>query len=83
MIEWRFGLTPLSVRDQTANNLAEVLDFSAPNLNAPVFNVPAGQFNPACPPSSAVAADPEAAEWKDALAALRSLALQHSFKGVK
>jgi phospholipase C len=84
MIEWRFGLSPLSVRDQTANNLAEVLDFSAPNVTAPVFTVPAGPFNPACPPASPAASnDPEAAEWKESLATLRSLALQNGFKGVK
>jgi phospholipase C len=83
MIEWRFGLPPLSVRDDTANNLAEVLDFSAPNVTAPVFNVPAGPFSPPCPPSPAVVNDPEATEWKEGLATLRSLALQHGFKGVK
>jgi phospholipase C len=83
MIEWRFGLSPLTVRDQTANNLAEVLDFSAPNLTAPSFTVPAGPFNPACPPASAAVNDPEATEWKESLATLRSLALQHGFKGVK
>ena len=27
MIEWRWGLEPLTVRDATANNLADVLDF--------------------------------------------------------
>lgn len=83
MIEWRFGLSPLTVRDQTTNNLAEVLDFSAPNLTAPAFTVPTGPFNPACPPASAAANDPEATEWKESLATLRSLALQHGFKGVK
>ena len=30
MIEWRWGLEPLTVRDATANNLADVLDFRAP-----------------------------------------------------
>jgi phospholipase C len=41
MIEWRFGLAPLSVRDQTANNIAHALDFSRRNLTpAPQFNVP-------------------------------------------
>jgi phospholipase C len=41
MIEWRFGLAPLTVRDAAARNLAEVLDFdSAPNLDAPRYNVP-------------------------------------------
>jgi phospholipase C len=82
MIEWRFGLPPLTVRDQTANNLAEVLNFSAPNSAAPAFNVPTGPFNPACPPSPANANDAEATEHEQGLAALRSLALQNGFKGV-
>ena len=54
MIEWRFGLAPLSPRDRAARNLAEVLDFqSAPNLAAPRWSVPAvaptpcGVANPA------------------------------------
>ncbi|MEV4319907.1 alkaline phosphatase family protein [Actinocrispum sp. NPDC049592] len=41
MIEWRFGLDPLTVRDAAANNLAEVLDFeNPPKLSAPRYNVP-------------------------------------------
>jgi phospholipase C len=41
MIEWRFGLQPLTVRDAAANNLAEVLDFAnPPQLSAPRYNVP-------------------------------------------
>ena len=41
MIEWRWGLKPLTVRDAAARNLAEVLDFqSKPNLSAPRWNVP-------------------------------------------
>ncbi len=41
MIEWRFGLAPLTVRDAAANNLAEVLDFEHPPvLQAPRYNVP-------------------------------------------
>jgi len=48
MIEWRFHLRPLSTRDSQANNLAEVLDFSKPNLSAPAYGV--GSFTPAsCP----------------------------------
>ncbi len=42
MIEWRFGLGSLTVRDAAANNLAEVLDFSSPpNLTAPTYDIPA------------------------------------------
>jgi phospholipase C len=41
MIEWRFGLPPLTVRDAAANNLAEVLDFAnPPQLSAPRYHVP-------------------------------------------
>jgi phospholipase C len=41
LIEWRWNLEPLSVRDRKARNLAEVLDFSAPNLATPDYQVPA------------------------------------------
>jgi len=34
-VEWRFGLSPLTVRDAASANLAELLDFSAPNLTPP------------------------------------------------
>jgi len=42
LVEWRFALAPLSVRDREANNLATALDFShrissAPALAAPHF----------------------------------------------
>ena len=41
MIEWRFGLAPLTVRDSAARNLAEVLDFAGEaKLSAPRYNVP-------------------------------------------
>jgi phospholipase C len=40
MIEWRWGLAPLAVRDRNAHNLATVLDFSRRNLHAPVYRVP-------------------------------------------
>jgi phospholipase C len=49
MIEWRWNLRPLSVRDQAANNLADALDFDAPNLSAPRFSVPQGPFGGLCP----------------------------------
>ncbi|MEO7296991.1 MAG: alkaline phosphatase family protein [Verrucomicrobiota bacterium] len=48
MIEWRWNLRPLTIRDARANNLAEVLDFAHPNLNAPQFNVPQGPFGGPC-----------------------------------
>ncbi|SPE50682.1 Phosphoesterase [Verrucomicrobia bacterium] len=53
MIEWRWDLPPLTIRDATANNLAEVLDFKRPNLRAPAFAVPPGPFGAACASTSA------------------------------
>jgi phospholipase C len=58
LIEERWKLAPLTVRDKTANSLAEVLDFSETNLNAPSFDVPAGPFGAPCgTPSTHVAED--------------------------
>lgn len=48
MIEERWGLEPLTVRDATANNLADVLDFSRKSAPAPDFDVPGGPFGAAC-----------------------------------
>ena len=48
MIEWRWELQPLTVRDASANNLAHVLDFDTPNLLAPHFSVPVGPFPQLC-----------------------------------
>jgi len=56
MIEWRWNLPALTVRDQTANNLAEALDFTALSLSAKQFDVPIGPFGTLCSaPSSALA----------------------------
>jgi phospholipase C len=35
LVEWRFGLQPLSARDRHARNLALALDFAHPNTSAP------------------------------------------------
>ena len=48
MIEWRWNLDPLTVRDQTANNLAQVLDFRRPRLQTPQYLVPP-VIGAACP----------------------------------
>jgi phospholipase C len=57
LIEWRWSLRPLSVRDSSANNLAEILDFSHANLNAPAFPVPTGIFGGLCPSTSPVTSE--------------------------
>ena len=56
MIEWRWSLRPLTVRDSSANNLAEVLDFSRASNTAPQFNVPDGSFGAPCSLSTGVEA---------------------------
>jgi phospholipase C len=50
MIEWRWGLPPLSVRDAAANNLAEALDFNLVRHSAPDYAVPS--FSSAACPSA-------------------------------
>jgi phospholipase C len=49
LIEWRWDLEPLTVRDAEANNLADVLDFKAKGQRAPLFAIPPGPFGGACP----------------------------------
>jgi len=61
LIEWRWSLRPLTIRDATANNLAEVLDFSRQNLTAPVFAVPPGPFGGPCALTAAALNDADAA----------------------
>ncbi len=49
MIEWRWDLEPMTLRDRSARNLAEVLDFSldrAP-VTLPAFSAPEPQACPA------------------------------------
>lgn len=53
MIEWRWGLSPLTVRDQTANNIAHVLDFGRQkNFDVPRFAVPQGPYDGSCAPEA-------------------------------
>jgi phospholipase C len=78
MIEWRFGLPPLTVRDQTAANLAEVLNFAVPDNTAPTFNVPTGPFGRPCLPVT-----PAVKETKTRNLALRTKAIKAGFQGVR
>ncbi len=49
MIEWRWGLAPLSERDASANNIAHALDFTSPkDLSVPQIIVPQGPFGVSC-----------------------------------
>jgi phospholipase C len=78
MIEWRFGLPPLTVRDQTANNLADVLNLASSDATAPVFTVPSGPFGKNCSlpilPSTTKA---------QLTSELRTLAIKSGFQGVR
>jgi phospholipase C len=60
MIEWRFGLKPLTVRDQKANNLARVLDFAHPDTSSNAYDVP-----PFTSQGCSTAADLEGSEYKE------------------
>ncbi|MDW3682172.1 alkaline phosphatase family protein [Cupriavidus sp. CV2] len=83
MIEWRFGLTPLTVRDAQAANIAESFDFqSGANVSAPAFTVPSGPFGKTCAPKSLAAGSAAAAiraEHNENVQKLAQLAQQHGF----
>jgi len=49
LVEWRWGLKPLSVRDAQANNLATALDFSHRLLAAPKITAPRIVAGAPCP----------------------------------
>ena len=69
MIEWRWGLAPLTPRDRSARNLAEALDFSrAPNLHAPRWSVPPAVSAPCGPDGFA-----DYEDWRALAATARSL----------
>jgi phospholipase C len=83
MIEWRWGLAPLTVRDAQAANIAESFDFqSAPNLTVPKINVPGGPFGQPCLlsslPLSTTAAAVRAKHTAE-MRTLRQLAIQNGF----
>jgi phospholipase C len=60
MIEWRWGLKPLTPRDKAARNMAEALDFgSGPDLSSPTYDVPV-IVPAACAPDETKSAD-----WAD------------------
>jgi phospholipase C len=61
LIEWRWSLPPLTVRDAQANNLAGVLDFTNPVLEAKQFRVYQGPFAGPCQTIASTAPD----QWDD------------------
>jgi phospholipase C len=82
MIEARWNLRPLTVRDASARSLAEVLDFGSPaNYNVPRFLVPQGPFGGPCPvpAASASTARASASPSPEPWAGLGDLATQAGF----
>ncbi|MCU1294640.1 MAG: alkaline phosphatase family protein [Bryobacterales bacterium] len=69
LIEWRWGLPPLTLRDAFANNLGNALDLSSFNAAVPQFPVPPGVFGGPCP--STVLA-PVESEWAPLLSLARA-----------
>jgi phospholipase C len=61
LIEWRFGLAPLTPRDGSddVQNLARVLQLDAPRPEVPALPRPAPPWPRACPESPAIAAEPD------------------------
>jgi phospholipase C len=78
LIEARWNLQPLTVRDASALNIAGALDFKRPNLAVPHFNVPLGPFGGPCPVPAATANSTAAAtaapDEQQAWAGLRQMA---------
>src|SRR6266568_4063820 len=62
MIEWRWNLEPLTVRDWTANNLALELDFTRPRLDAAAYPVPP-VTGAVCPANPGLIASAVAPRW--------------------
>jgi phospholipase C len=75
MIERRWGLAPLTVRDATANDLGAELGTKA-DPRAPAYDVPGGPFGGPCAVAPLPGAESPAQEWGP----LRELALASGFR---
>jgi len=78
MIEWRWNLRPLTIRDASARNLALALDFSVGDLAAPQYVVPPGPFGTVCSsgvPTPFTKTRSAGENWDG----LRDVALQHGW----
>jgi phospholipase C len=81
LIEWRWNLEPLSVRDASANNLAAALEFEHPRLSAPAYVVPpiSGAACPARPLAALAPAASAGVASRPAWGAFRALAQEHGW----
>jgi len=83
MIEWRWGLDPLTVRDATANNLADELDFTQVDpAPPPAYSVPVvtGAVCPVRLPGLAAPALPRPRPARSHWAGLRQVAQGHGWR---
>ncbi len=64
LVEWRFGLQPLTKRDRASNNLAHALDFRRPNLEPPHFVVPPDPGPHLCAAGVTSGMSTEESHWK-------------------
>jgi phospholipase C len=78
MIEWRWNLRPLTVRDATAQNLALALDFSLSDLTAPQYAVAPGSFGSVCT-STLTTPSPTARSAGENWDGLRNVALRYGW----
>jgi phospholipase C len=53
LVEWRFGLPALTLRDAASNNIAHVLDFRHPDASRPKISVPLDPGPQPCGPVAA------------------------------
>src|SRR5262249_46959208 len=60
LIEWRWGLPPLTTRDASSDvqNLAEILDFDRPQFDVPALPQPTAPAPAPCPVSTAATLKP-------------------------
>lgn len=80
MIEWRFGLAPLTVRDAAASNLAEVLDLNGPRRRqVPHYDVP-DVATPGCPATGTSMATSGHAHHGESWEQLRDSAVRYGFQ---
>lgn len=78
LIEWRWDLPPLSVRDASANSLATALDFANPDVSAPMYQVAVGPYTGLCSSDTGGLLSAEETEWS----ALQAMAQQYGFAPV-
>jgi phospholipase C len=72
MIEWRWRLPSLTLRDAFANNLANALDLSRYDAGASLFGVPPGPFGAPCLADGLPVKSTVGSEWMQLLELARS-----------